>query len=127
MAKVLVIESDEGTRYLYKVAIAFQKIDVITARTSKEGFKKITKEHPDLVIFDIMTPDVAAFDLLGELRKHAKNHILPVIILSDFKDPSLAKKASVLGACDYLVKSEHSIGEIIGRVRKVLDHIEKKK
>lgn len=127
MAKVLVIESDEGTRYLYKVAIAFQKIEVTTAKTAEEGLKKITKEHPDLVVLDIMTPDVTTFDLLGELQKQAKDHVLPVIILSDFKDPSLAKKASLLGAYDYLVKSEHSIGEIIGRVREVVDKIKKDK
>ena len=120
MAKVLVIENDEKTRRLYKAAMAFQGIKVLTAARAEVGFKKIQKEKPDLVILDIMIPDPDGPNFIKDLRSHGLNHSLPVIIVSDLKDESIKKEASILGACEYLVRSENSIGDIITRVRKIL-------
>lgn len=120
MAKVLVIEDDERTRRLYKAAITFQGIQVITAANSEVGFKKVIKEDPDLIILDIMLPKADGVDIIQKLRDHGTRHSLPVIILSDLKDESIRKEASILGACEYLVKSENSIGDIITKVRKIL-------
>ena len=120
MAKVLVIEDDERTRRLYKAAISFQGISVIVASTADTGFNKVKKEDPDLIILDIMLPKNDGAELIKNLRQHGINHSLPVIIVSDLKDESIRKEASILGACEYLVKSESSIGDIITKVRKIL-------
>jgi len=120
MAKVLVIEDDERTRRLYKAAIAFQGIKVSVAASADLGFKKVKKEDPDLIILDIMLPKNDGAELIKNLRDHGINHSLPVIIVSDLKDESIRKEASILGACEYLVKSESSIGDIITKVRKIL-------
>ncbi len=125
MAKVLVIEDDERTRNLYKAAITFQGIDVILAHNSEIGFSKVKKESPDLIILDIMLPDSEGINLIKKLKQHAETHSLPVIILSDLKNESIKKEASILGACDYLVKSESSVGEIIKKVREAL-HVGKR-
>lgn len=121
MAKVLVVEDDERTRNLYKAAIAFQGINVLTAHNGDIGFTKVKKENPDLIILDIMLPSSEGINLIKNLKQHAETHSLPVIILSDLKDESIRKEASILGACDYLVKSESSVGEIIKRVRQALN------
>ena len=120
MAKVLVIEDDERTRHLYKAAITFQGISVITASNAGSGFSKIQKNNPDLIILDIMLPTAEGLHLIKKLKDYGFKHTLPVIILSDLKDESIRKEASILGACEYLVKSESSIGDIITKVRKVL-------
>jgi len=120
MAKVLVIEDDERTRRLYKAAIEFQGISVITAYNADIGFKKVVKENPDLIILDIMLPKSDGVHIIQKLREHGMDHSLPVIIVSDLKDESIRKEASILGACEYLVKSENSIGDIITKVRKIL-------
>lgn len=120
MAKVLVIENDERTRRLYKAAMTFQGIQVTTASTALTGLGKIKKEEPDLVILDIMLPEADGANLIKKLREHGLDHKLPVIIVSDLKDESIKKEASILGACEYLVKSEYSIGDIITKVRKIL-------
>ncbi len=120
MAKVLVIEDDEKTRRLYKAAISFQGINVTAASNAEAGFKKVQKENPDLIILDIMLPTTDGVNLIKKLKEHGFNHSLPVIILSDLKDESIRKEASILGACEYLVKSESSIGDIITKVRKIL-------
>lgn len=120
MAKVLVIEDDERTRRIYKAGLAFQGIEVTTTADTKDAFRKFLSVDPDLVIFDIMLPKKDGENFLRKVRRHGLKHSLPVIIVSDLKDESIRKEASILGACEYLVKSEHSIGDIIIRVRKML-------
>ena len=119
MAKILLIESDEGTRYLYKVSIAFQKIEVAEAESLEDGIKILGEQKFDLVLLDIMTSDFDNMSIFEELKK-AKDGI-PVVIVSDLRNSSAMKHASVLGACDYLVKSENSLGDIIKRVRSIVD------
>ena len=119
MAKVLLVESDEGTRYLYKVAITFQRIDVEEAENLGQAIELLKRDKYDLVLFDIMTEDFDNLNIFDELKK-AKDGI-PVVIVSDLKNSSAMKHASRLGACDYLVKSENTIGDIIKRVRSIVD------
>ena len=121
MTKVLVIEDDERTRRLYKAAMAFQGINVATAANAAAGFKKFLSFSPDLVILDIMLSGDGDMNIIRKFREHGVAHVLPVIILSDLKDESIRKEASILGACEYLIKSENSIGDLIAKVRKVLN------
>lgn len=120
VTKVLVIEDDERTRRLYKAAMAFQGINVATAANASAGFKKFLSFKPDLVILDIMLSGDGEMNIIKKFREHGETHALPVIILSDLKDESIKKEASILGACEYLVKSENSIGDLITKVRTIL-------
>lgn len=122
MVKVLIIETDEDIRYLYRVAIALQKINVFTAKDAKEGLKTIDKENPNLIILDLTIPSSDIQKVIDKIKKRATDHILPLIIMGDFRE-SLREQALVIGACDYLVKSESSIGEIITKVRKLLNPV----
>jgi DNA-binding response OmpR family regulator len=118
--KVLVIEDDERTRRLYKAAMAFQSINVATAANASAGFKKFLSFKPDLVILDIMLSGDGEMNIIKKFREHGATHTLPVIILTDLKDESIRKEASIIGACEYLVKSENSIGDLITKVRTIL-------
>lgn len=118
MAKVLIISGDEGTKYLYEVAISYQKIEVLTAGTIEDGVKKVVASNPDLIILDIMTPDMQDTNILQELKGKADS--LPLIIMTDMQDKDRNKEASILGACQFLVKGEHSLGDLIKTVRKVV-------
>lgn len=118
MAKALIISSDEGTRYLYEVAIAYQKIDILVAQTVAEGIKKITRVKPDIVILDIMVPDIKDVNALRELK--GKVSTMPLIIVTDMKNASERKEASILGAVKTMVKSESSLGDLIKTVRNVV-------
>jgi len=118
MAKVLIIESDEGIRYLYKVAIDFQKMEVTEAESLEKGIEKLKHEKYDLILLDIMTSDFANLNIFEELKK-AKDSI-PIVIVSDLRNSSQMQRASVIEAYDYLVKSENSVGDIIKRIRSIV-------
>ncbi|PIZ00122.1 hypothetical protein COY62_04220 [bacterium (Candidatus Howlettbacteria) CG_4_10_14_0_8_um_filter_40_9] len=119
MAKVLIIESDEGTRYLYKTAISFQQIQVETAESVSRAIEMIGSFKPSLVLLDIMTPDLKNIDLLKELKLRIEGS-LPLIILTDMREKDVQKEASIFGACEYLSKTESSVGDIIKKIRSVV-------
>ncbi|MCL5093576.1 MAG: response regulator [Patescibacteria group bacterium] len=119
MAKVLIIESDEGTRYLYNTAIKFQQLETVPVKSAKEGINILKKNKPDLVLLDVMTPDLKNFNLLEELQKEIDNR-LPLIIITDLREKNEAQERSIFGACEYLSKSDTSVGEIIKKVRSIV-------
>lgn len=118
MTKVLIIESDEGARYLYKIALQFQKFEVLTATNAKEGLDLLKKENPNLVLLDIMVPDLRETKFLEVLQFEIKPP-LPLMILTDLRDGAAEKEKAIFGACEYLNKNE-TLGEIISSVRKAI-------
>ena len=118
MAKALIISGDEGTRYLYEVAISYQKIEVGVAQNIAEGIKKLKVFHPDIIILDIMVSDIKNVSKLRELK--GKISSMPIIILTDMKNSTQKKEASILGACKTMVKNESSLGDLIKTVRKAV-------
>lgn len=115
MARVLIISNDEGSRYLYQVAISYQKISVDVANTISSGIKNITKSKPDMVILDISVPDIKDLSLLQELK--TKTGQMPLVILTDMKNSDQNKEAGILGACKFMIKGQNSLGELIKTVR----------
>lgn len=118
MARALIISNDEGTRYLYEIAIAYQKINVDTASDIASGVVKIEKKKPDIVILDIMVPDIKNVDTIRQLK--SKIDSMPLVIMTDMKNSSKRKEASILGAVKTMVKSESSLGDLIKTVRKAV-------
>jgi DNA-binding response OmpR family regulator len=119
MAKVLIIESDEGQRYLYQIALKFQKFEVVSANTAKEGLEILRSDRPDLVLLDVMVVDLDKYDFIKELQGLGTAP-LPVIIITDLRDGAAEKEATVFGACEYLNKKD-SLGKIISRVREAVE------
>lgn len=118
MVKALIISSDEGARYLYQVAIAYQRIETEIASTIADGLKKIAQDDVDIVILDIMAPDIKDVNTITELKTRLKS--LPLIIMTDMREASQKQEASIFGACQTLIKGEHSLGDLIKTVRKVV-------
>lgn len=118
MPKALIISSDEGTRYLYQVAVSYQKIAVAVADSISDGVKTIEKDQPDIIILDIMVSDFNDVGLLRDLK--SKLGSMPLVIMADIKNTSSKKEASILGAVKYMVKGENSLGDLIKTVRRAV-------
>lgn len=100
------------------MAIAYQKIEVLTANTIKEAVPKIEKKHPDIIILDVQVSDFSDIGLMRNLKD--KVGAMPLVIMADMKNASGNKEASILGAVKYMVKGESSLGDLIKTVRRVV-------
>lgn len=119
MSKVLIVAPDKETVNLYRAAITFQGLETITSLTAEESIEFL-KEHPNLILLDIMTPDLSKVNLINEIQQKTKGEI-PLIIIADMKEDTELYKQSIKGACEYLFKSEMTVGDIVRKVRSAID------
>lgn len=91
------------------------------ASDGEEGLRKIKSENPDLIILDIMLPKRDGFWVLEEMKiaPDIKKDI-PVIVLSNLGQPKDIDLATKLGAKDYLVKTDFSLGTLMDKIKEHL-------
>ena len=101
MAKVLIVDDEEGIRMLYKMELEDDGYDVITLPDGKDLMKVVESEKPDCLVLDIKMKEYNGLDLLQEIRK--KHYNLPVILNSAYSSFKVDLKA--VAADYYVVKS----------------------
>lgn len=119
-AKILVVEDDVFMVDLLEHELKKTGFEVVVARTGKEGVEKFRESKPDLILLDIILPDLNGLDVLREIRSGEDGVKARVVILSNLGTEADKGEAKRLGALDYLVKANFSLGEIVERIRAVL-------
>ncbi|MFH7026804.1 MAG: response regulator [Heteroscytonema crispum UTEX LB 1556] len=102
--KLLVIEDDAITRNLFLDALEAEGFDMIGAENGVLGIQQAQEHLPDLVICDIMMPDMDGYDVLTALRQDPLTAIIPFIFLTGSNTKASLRKGMELGADDYLTK-----------------------
>ena len=119
MARVVIVDDDEGIRVSVKAALQMEGFEVIGAGDGASGLEEVRASAPDLVILDLGLPDMEGFDFLRTLQEERLGADLPVILFSARDDISAKVKSLDLGAVEYLVKPVHP-RELVARVRAFL-------
>jgi DNA-binding response OmpR family regulator len=118
--KVLIIEDDRFLRELMVRKLKMENFEIIEAEDGAEGLKKIKEEKPDLVLLDLILPEMDGFEVLEQKRKDEEIKNIPVIILSNLGQKEEIDRGLQLGAKDYLIKAQFSPSEIIEKVKLFL-------
>jgi DNA-binding response OmpR family regulator len=122
MAKtVFIIEDDIFLQGLEATKLKKEGFDVQTAANSKEVINIIKKKTKiDLILLDLMLPEVDGFEVLKMIRKEEYLFTTPVIIFSNLSEEKDIKKARDLGITDFMVKSNFNLDELTKKVRETL-------
>ena len=119
MSRIYVIEDDENIRQLVATALQAFGYQVNAFETAGEGIAALEKETPDLMLFDIMLPDIDGVEAGRQIRKNPAYETLPIMMLTA-KNSELDKVAGLdAGADDYLTKP-FGILELKARVQALL-------
>jgi DNA-binding LytR/AlgR family response regulator len=104
MPKILIIEDEED--YIKNIGILLKEegFNVISATNGFDGIDAAKSENPDLIICDIMLPDIDGYNVLKELRKREKTKLIPFIFLTAKAAMSDLRSGMNMGADDYLTK-----------------------
>lgn len=102
MFKILVVEDDKNTRRLYQAILEQAGYDVCTAENGRDALTKMDGEYVDLVILDIMMPQMDGYELSKILREN--NNHLPILMISARQLPEDKKHGFRVGADDYMTK-----------------------
>ena len=108
---VLMIEDDPSIADMYRFQLEHDGYRVSVATTGEVGFSTLSGAAPDIVLLDLLLPDQSGFELLAALNERLPSHP-PVVILSNYGEPSMIDRGRSLGALEYLVKSRVTPAEI---------------
>jgi len=117
MYKVLIVEDEPDMRMGLKDNLEFEEYEVDTAENGKEGYEKIIKNNYDLVLLDVMMPEMSGFEVCKQVRKEGIN--VPIILLTAKGQEIDKVRGLELGADDYITKP-FSLRELLARVKAVL-------
>jgi len=116
-AKLLVVEDDPNILELLSASLRFAGFEVMTATTGSEGVTAALRSPPDLVVLDVMLPDLDGFEVIKLMRSEGAR--VPVVFLTarDATDDKI--RGLTLGGDDYVTKP-FSLEELTARIRAVL-------
>jgi DNA-binding response OmpR family regulator len=120
--RVLIVEDEEAMQGAISEALTNQGFGTLTANNGEEGLDVALKQHPDLILADILMPKMDGMIMLQELRKDDWGKKVPVIILTNVNPNSSYVINNVLQnePAYYLVKADVKLEGIVAKVKEVL-------
>jgi signal transduction histidine kinase/ligand-binding sensor domain-containing protein/CheY-like chemotaxis protein/AraC-like DNA-binding protein len=117
--RLVVIEDDE-TLNAYLKDVLSAEFSVVAATRGAEGLEKILSDAPDLIICDVMLPDMDGFEFCRKVRSDKRISYLPIILLTSLSDHENKLEGLKAGA-DYYIKKPFDLEELIIRINNCVD------
>jgi len=119
MKKILIIDDYPDNVFLLQSRLENEGFEVIKAYQGETGIQKAVEEKPDLILLDIMMPDMSGFDVCKTLTAHQATKLIPIILLTALTEADSIKEGLLAGAFDYIKKPFNRI-ELIARINSAL-------
>jgi DNA-binding response OmpR family regulator len=119
--RVLFIEDDLTLSSLFTVRMQAEGFEVYQAHDGDTALQVAKEFHPDLVLCDLMMPNLSGYDVIDIMRNTVETANAKIVVISALSQPEDIDKAMKLGADDYIVKSQVVIDDIMDRLRKLLE------
>ncbi len=116
--KILIAEEEDILKKVLQEKFAKEDCDIKVVSEGTAVISAVGSFKPDIILLDIIIPNQDGVSILHELKADVVLRDIPVIITSNLGEDEKIKQALRLGAVDYLVKTQHSIDEIIGKILK---------
>lgn len=120
MANIIIVEDDSNLANIYKQKLTAGGHNA-TIVPDAQAVGQIIAVKPDLVLLDILMPNVGGLDILREIKADASAGNIPVILLTNVAEDASIAKGLELGAYGYLLKSETTPDLVLSRVNMTLE------
>lgn len=118
--KVLLIEDDSFISQMYSMKFRQTGIDFMVARDGAEGLELAKKEKPDLILLDIILPEIDGFEVLRCLKEDPLTRAIPVVMLTNLGQQENIQKGIAMGAKDYIIKAHFTPQEVVEKAQTFL-------
>jgi DNA-binding response OmpR family regulator len=118
--KVLLVEDDKMISNMYQTKLKQEGFEILIAEDGVGALAVTRRAKPDIILLDVILPQLDGFSVLEEIRKDNKIKNTPVIMLTNLGTTEDKDKAKRLGANDYLVKASLTPSEVSAAVKKYL-------
>jgi DNA-binding response OmpR family regulator len=120
MQKIAIIEDDAAISVMYKLKLETEGFEVKIAENGKKGLELIEKMKPDLIMLDLMMPEMTGEEMLVELRKTEWGKDLKVIILTNISEDEVPAGIKSLNVSRYIVKAYYTPHQVLELVHSIL-------
>ncbi|MCK4619705.1 MAG: response regulator [Desulfobacterales bacterium] len=114
---ILCVDDDEVTLKLLDRVIRNAGWDVITARSGRDALEKVKKTRPNIILLDIMMPEMDGYQVCSKLQKNNETSYISVIFITALRKEQDKARAFSVGATDYLVKPIKK-DDLLQKIRK---------
>ncbi|PKL82001.1 MAG: response regulator [Ignavibacteriae bacterium HGW-Ignavibacteriae-3] len=119
MKKILVIDDNPDNVFLLQDRLEREGFEVIKAYSGETGIQRAVEDKPDLILLDIMMPDISGFDVCKTLTAHPETKLIPIILLTALTEADNIKEGLLAGAFDYIKKPFNKV-ELIARINSAV-------
>ena len=121
MKKIAIIEDDQSILEMYKIKFEHSGYQVFTATNGNDGLTILKGAQIDIILLDIMMPQMDGTTMLSELRKTPWGKKIPVIIMTNISKDEMPKDLKNLEVSDYVIKASTTPQLVVDKVEKVLE------
>ena len=119
-AKILIIEDDRYISKMYQLKLSLDGFDVQVADNGRIGVDKAKEFQPDIVLTDILMPEMDGFDVIAALKNDENLKTVPILIMSNLGQEDHIKKGLDMGATGYIVKSQYTPSKVVEKIKETL-------
>jgi DNA-binding response OmpR family regulator len=119
--KLLIAEDDKMISSMYKVKLEQEGFIILEAENGSQALEIAIKEKPDLIMLDVMMPQLDGFSVLQELKMNEGTKNIPIIMLTNLGTDEDKQKGEKMGATDYWVKANFTPAQIGEAIKKYLE------
>lgn len=117
---VLLIEDEAPLQKTLEDALTSKELGLISALDGEIGIRLAKQKKPDLILLDLKLPGISGIQVCKKLKGDEETKDIPIIVLTNVEDMESIQEAINLGATAYLLKINYKLGEIVEKVRKIL-------
>lgn len=118
--KILVVEDDKFLASAYKVKLEKERNEVVVAKDGQEALLLLENFSPNVIVLDLVMPNMDGFDLLKNIKSSEKHKNIPIVVASNLGQKEDIDKAMKLGANDFIVKSDLSMDDVVNKISSVV-------
>ncbi|MBI4036372.1 response regulator [Candidatus Daviesbacteria bacterium] len=120
MKRILIIEDNEYMGRMYQNMLSLENFRVELATSGEEGIKRAQDNNPDLILLDIIMPNLNGLQVLEKLKNNSQTKTIPVVILTVVGEKEIIDKALKLGAVGYIIKSSLNLDQLLQEIHSYL-------
>jgi len=118
--KILIIEDDRYISKMYQLKLSLEGYDVQVAENGRIGVEKTKEFMPDIILLDILMPELDGFEVLSIVKSDDHTKDTPVLIMSNLGQEDHIQKGMALGAIGYIVKSQYTPSKVVETIKDTI-------
>jgi CheY-like chemotaxis protein len=118
--RILIVEDDSFIEELTAKKLEKAGYEVIAVQNGKDALMKANEDHLDLVICDLVIPNMNGFEVISQMRAMEKTRETPIAVFSNLADSDALDKATKAGATKFLIKANFSLTDVVNEVENLI-------